>query len=102
MQLLYVCFICCRIVDQLYALQLVQRPNGTSGYTIGVPVGFEREGRVFIFNHYRIIVHYHSDTEDKQTTSVGGRSSSFDALSVQLRDLRRHPSKCSWALVAAS
>lgn len=58
----------CRIIDQLYALQLVHRANGTSGYNIGVPVGFERDGRIFIYNHYRIIVHYHGDMGEKSSS----------------------------------
>lgn len=59
-----------RIVDQLYALQLVHRANGASGYNIGVPVGFERDGRIFIYNHYRIIVHYHGNSKEESSAGV--------------------------------
>ncbi|KAL8274085.1 hypothetical protein Esti_001927 [Eimeria stiedai] len=58
------------IVDQLYALQLVHRTNGTSGYNIGIPVGYERDGRIYIYNHYRIIVHYHGNPEGEKSTSA--------------------------------
>lgn len=60
-----------RIIDQLYALQLVHRTNGTSGYNIGIPVGFERDGRIFVYNHYRIIIHYHGNSEGEKSASVG-------------------------------
>ncbi|OEH76761.1 endomembrane domain70-containing protein [Cyclospora cayetanensis] len=56
------------IIDQLYALQLIHRTNGTSGYNIGVPVGFERDGRIYIYNHYRIIVYYHGNAEGEKSS----------------------------------
>lgn len=58
------------IIDQLYALHLVHRTDGTSGYNIGIPVGFERNGRIFIYNHYRIIVHYHGHSETEKSSGV--------------------------------
>lgn len=59
-----------RLIDQLYALQLVHRSNGANGYNIGVPVGFEREGRVYVYNHYRIIIYYHANSVASESPGV--------------------------------
>lgn len=59
-----------RLIDQLYALQLVHRSNGANGYNIGVPVGFEREGQVYVYNHYRIIIYYHANSVSSESPGV--------------------------------
>ncbi|KAL8430317.1 hypothetical protein ACSSS7_005985 [Eimeria intestinalis] len=48
--------------------ELIHRTNGTSGYNIGIPVGYERDGRIYIYNHYRIIVHYHGNPGGEKST----------------------------------
>lgn len=52
-----------RIVDQLYALLRHYRADGSSAFSFGTPVGFQKGGDFFIHNHLRMLLYYHSNND---------------------------------------
>ncbi|KFH05173.1 EMP/nonaspanin domain protein, partial [Toxoplasma gondii MAS] len=52
------------IVDQLYALLRHYRADGSSAFTFGTPVGFRKGDEIFIHNHFRLLLYYHSNSDN--------------------------------------
>ncbi|PFH32016.1 EMP/nonaspanin domain family protein [Besnoitia besnoiti] len=49
------------IVDQLYALLRHYRADGSSAFTFGTPVGFRKGDDIYVHNHFRMLLYYHSN-----------------------------------------
>ncbi|PHJ22082.1 emp nonaspanin domain family protein [Cystoisospora suis] len=51
------------IVDQLYALLRHYRVDGSSAFSFGTPVGFQKGDDFFVHNHFRMLLYYHSNND---------------------------------------